>query len=196
YITQGKASATGMHASVPGAPAFFSGADDSVSLALADITQPANPTVSALGVDARVKPFLFDPANPAALRGKVVNSLSTLVDELKHLSTRATAAAPQLGPSIQLIGQPFGSFARVPELEAALADMTATPPDNLQALVAVLRQRLGGEPKVSVSFDGTNLVLSVDDTHDLAPDPQAALGWKFQQGGSDRGVVGTGPSGR
>jgi GNAT superfamily N-acetyltransferase len=67
-----------------------------------------------------VQPSLGDGKSPVLLRGKVTNSLSVLIDTLQNLSTKATGAANQLQSPIQVIGQPFGSFVRTNELEAAL----------------------------------------------------------------------------
>ncbi|WP_410790438.1 hypothetical protein [Kribbella sp. C-35] len=194
YVTQGKASATGMHASVPGAPDFFTGTTDGVSASQSDITQPSTAVVDSAGLAERVKPFLFDPGNPAALRGKIANSLSTLATALDQLPANATGASAQLTKPIQVIGQPFARFAQSPELKAALADIVASPPDNLQALVAALTNRLGKD-NVSFAVDGDTLVLHLTDVHDLNG-TKSPLGLEFTDDGATQRLTGTGDDGQ
>ncbi|HEY3556555.1 MAG TPA: calcium-binding protein [Kribbella sp.] len=194
YVTQGKASATGMHASVPGTPDFFTGTNDAVSASQADITQPSAAVVEAAGLTDRLKPFLFDPGNPASLRGKIANSLTTLATALDQLPANATNASAELTTPIQVIGQPFARFAQSPELKGALADIVATPPDSLQTLVAALTNRLGKD-NVSFTVDGDNLVLHLTDNHDLTGS-KSPLGLEFTDGGATQRLTGTGDDGQ
>src|SRR5207247_10150641 len=61
-------------------------------------------------------------------------------------------------------------------------------------LVTALRARLG-DANASFALNGTNLVLSVHDVHDLTGDPDSVLGLRFNSNG-EQTLTGTDAAGR
>jgi Ca2+-binding RTX toxin-like protein len=187
-------------ASVPGQPDFFDGVSAAVGISVPDSADPSQTTaVDALG--GRLLPFGLGGGDPNALRGKVtgaVNALSTTLAEIEARS--GPAAHHDLATPLQVIGQPFASFANVPELRAAVDDLSASPPDSLQGLIGVLERpdRLGPNSvsfHVDTSTNPARLVLDVDASHPLAGDADPTVGLTFPSGGTTRTVVGTGSKG-
>ena len=202
YPTALQASASGLTAAVPLAPHFFDGADASLGLTLPDAFTPSGLIVNAPGVEARLKPLAFGTAGaspePSALRGKLIASLAALADALSHPATLAGPGAPaynQLSANLQVLGQPFASYAHSPELTSAVGALTQQPPDTLQQLLALVPGVTGFH--VDQSQTPPALIVDLDLVHSIGSDPASEFGLEYPPAaGGTAQLTGTGAGGK
>ena len=116
---------------VPGISGFFGTTPPEFTLAMGDITDPTSVSfdTGSFGTAlAKIKAFNFDPKNPKALFGEILQTLKTLSATLKTAGSTSNPAIQQvLGTTIPLVGLRLGDVFRASEQgQGAAVSYTAT----------------------------------------------------------------------
>lgn len=152
--------------SVPGAPQFFGGSPATVTVAMADITDPSNVAVTGPQLD-KLLALEIDPDNPLALFGALLTVLETLNGSMSELDGPGLSTQiPVLGRSVsELIGSGAsggGSAVTYADGTGDAADKTILTDTSRTFSPAYIGRRvaIGTEKVIVTAASGNTLTLA------------------------------------